>query len=90
MGTDSFMAKRQKLIVLIICCIGVFIFPFASDCQISIPGFAYTPGVSGQVIDKNGKPLPGAYILYDYHGYANKLFARVLFSKLAACLSKSA
>src|SRR5476651_1594267 len=62
-------AKSQKPMVVIVCCIGVFIFQFLSGCATSVPGFAYTPGVSGQLVDKNGKRLPGAYILYDYHGY---------------------
>jgi len=71
MATDEYRkleVKNQKLIVVIICCIGVFIFPFVSDSQISVPGFSYTPSVGGQIVDKNGKPLSGAYILYDYHG----------------------
>jgi tetratricopeptide (TPR) repeat protein len=71
MATDKsrkLEAKNQKLIVVIICFVGVFIFPFVSDCQISFPGFEYTPSISLQIVDKDGKPVPDAYILYEYRG----------------------
>jgi len=32
-------AKNQKLMVVIVCCVGVFIFQFLSGCAISVPGF---------------------------------------------------
>jgi hypothetical protein len=72
---SNLMAKEEspkpaRLILRwgIICFVGVCFLPFLHGCAISVPGFAYTPSLSGQVVDKNGKPLPDTYILYDYQG----------------------
>ncbi len=61
-------AKNQTMTAIIVCCISLFIFPFVADCQISFPGFEYTPSISLQIVDKVGKPVPDAYILYEYRG----------------------
>ena len=54
--------SKLKLIVVIVFCIVICILPFAL-------GLSYTPSFTAQIVDKNGKPLPGTYILYDYQGW---------------------
>ncbi len=66
-GTENLAVKSTKHKLKIVHLIPLVILLLASGC-LSIEPFSYTSSFSVRVVDKDGKPLPGAYIPYSYEG----------------------
>ena len=83
--TKKTNAERTKRKLSIVYLVPIFIVLLLSGC-LSVEPFSYSPSFSAQVVDKNGKPLPGIYILYDYAGEESAIVERSSYVLEAAIL----